>query len=349
MIEFADACFSLEFKNFMRKSHWLMPPLLGAAAFVTMRGVDRAEINDTGTPVVQAKREDPTRAGVAQALASLDQELEEQRRAGELDLATMDADDLKLQILALKQRMDGFDQETPWDRVESVQFKIRRAACELGKRLKQEGLDWVLEKCPDSARSAMDGIAEVDPSLAFGLVVASERSNPCFRETLMKLLQHQAEQGPTALGRACTEVPWELFYARDDPFESGFEIPEEADMTAWIQSGAALELAKNGVELTNFFERWATLDPAQALSAWEDWPDNEVNSSTFRVTAILLAGLTSNELASRITAGLQQLPTAELEKLEVKLGAYKKINGPAASELETLYSILVPTKGEVQE
>lgn len=349
MIEFADVFVSLEFKNFMRKSHWLIPPLLCAATFVTMREVDRAEIKDTSTPIVQAKREDPPRSSVAEAFASVDQEFEKQRRAEELDLATMGTDDLKLQILALKQRMDGFDQETPWALLESVELKIRRAACELGKRFKQEGLDWVLAKCPDSARSAMDGIAEVDPSLAFGLVVASERSNPCFRETLMKLLQHQAEQGPTALGRACTEVPWELFYTRDDPFESGFEIPEEADMTAWIQSGAALELAKNGVEVTNFFERWAAHDPSQALSAWEDWPDTELNSSTFRVTAILLAGLTSNELASRITAGLQQLPTAELEKLEVKLGAYKKINGPAASELETLYPILVPTKGEVQE
>ena len=328
-----------------------MPPLLGAAAFVTLREVDRAEIKDTSTPIAQAKRGDPTRAGVAETFASLDQEFEEQRRTEELDLATMGADDLKLQILALKQRMDGFDQETPWHLVESVEVKIRRAACELGKRLKQEGLDWVLAKCPDSARSAMDGIAEVDSSLAFGLVVASERTNPCFKETLMKLLQHHAEQGPAILGKACTAVPWELFYAKDDPFEApfDFEIPDGADVAPWVESGAALALANEGVEIPNFFDRWAAHDPARALSAWEDWPDSGVNSSTFRVSAILGAGRTSNEVASRITAGLEQLPPGELEKITAKLEVLKKINRPAAAELEALYPILVPKDSEVQE
>jgi hypothetical protein len=245
--------------------------------------------------------------------------------------------------------MDGFDQETPWDLVESAEVKIRRVACELGKRLKQEGLDWVLAKCPDSARTAMDGIAEVDPSLAFGLVVASERPNPCFTETLMKLLQHQAEQGPAALGKACTAVTWELFYAKDDPFEAPFEIPDGADVAPWVESGAALALAKDGVEIPNFFDRWAAHDPARALSAWENWPDTGVNSPTFRVSAILGAGRTSNEVASRITAGLEQLPPGEFEKITAMLEVLKKINRPAAAELESLYPILVPTDSEVQE
>lgn len=349
MIEFANACFSLGFKNFMRKSHWLIPPLLGAVAFVTTRELDRAEIKDTRTPIVQAKREGPTRAAVAEAFASVDQEFEEQRRAEELDLATMEADDLKLRILALRQKMDGFDRETPWSVVDGTKAKIRRAAYELGKRLKQEGLDWVLEMYPDSARSAMDGIAEVDPDLAFALVVACERQNPCFTATLMKLLQHEAEQAPAALGKACSAVPWELFYVNDDPFEGGLEIPESAAFAPWVESGAALALARDGVEIQNFFYRWSAHDPARALSAWEDWPDTGVNSSTFRVSAILAAGRTSSDVASRITAGLEQLPPGELEKLGAKLGAYKQINGPAAAELESLYPILVPTDREVQE
>lgn len=333
----------------MGKVRWLIPPVLGAVAFLVARGWQRADARASPSFEAATVRESRQPIDLAAAIAGFDQELEERFNADDEAVLAAATADLKDRILALKKKKDGFDRETDWSLVESTDTKIQRLARELGKRLKGEGLDWVLEKCPDSARSAMDGIAEVDPSLAFALVVASERSNPCFTGTIMKLLQHHAEQGPAALRRACTEVPWELFYVSDDPFESGFEVPEGAEMKAWIESGAALALAKDGVELANFFERWAAHDPAQALSAWEDWPDTEVNSSTFRVTAILAAGRTSNELASRITAGLQQLPTAELEKVEVKLGAYKKINGPAASELETLYPVLVPTKGEVQE
>jgi hypothetical protein len=116
-----------------------------------------------------------------------------------------------------------------------------------------------------------------------------------------------------------------------------------------VESAAALALAKEGVELPNFFDRWAAHDPARALSAWEDWPDSGVNSSTFRVSAILGAGRTSNEVASRITAGLEQLSPGELEKITAKLEALKKINRPAAAELEALYPILVPKDSEVQE
>jgi hypothetical protein len=333
----------------MRKSYWLIPPLLGTAAFFTLREFDRVDTISSTASVVQGKRDDRAGTGVAEAFAGFEQELEELRRAEEAGLVTMGVDDLKLQILALKQKMDGFHSETPWSLVESTEAKIRRAAIELGKRLKQEGLDWIHATSADLARSAMDGIAEVDPDLALALVIASGRQNPCSTGTLMQLLQHQAEQGPAALGKACAAVPWELFYAKDDPFDAGFEIPENAAVAPWIESGAALALAQDGVEIPDFFYRWATHDPAQALSAWEDWPDIGQNSSIFRVSAILHAGQANSEAVSRITDGLERLPPGQLEKLAAKLVAFKQINGPAAAELQRLYPILVPTESEVPE
>lgn len=333
----------------MRKSYWLIPPLLGTVAFVTLREFDRVDTTVGGASLVQTKREDRARTGVAEAFAGFDQELEELRRAEEAGLAMMGVDDLKLQILALKEKMDGFHSETPWSLVESTEAKIRRAAFELGKRMKQEGLDWVHAHAPDLAHSTMDGIAEVDPDLALALVSASGQLNPCSTGTLMRLLQQQAEQGPAALGKACAEVPWELFYAKDDPFDGGFEIPENADVEPWIESGAALALAKDGVEIPDLFYRWANHDPAQALSAWEDWPDIGQNSSIFRVSAILHAGQANSEASSRITAGLERLPPTELEKLAAKLAAFKEINGPAATGLQKLYPILAPTESEVAE
>jgi hypothetical protein len=191
----------------------------------------------------------------------------------------------------------------------------------------------------------MQGVAKADPDLALREIIASKTQDPCFSDTLMDLLQREAEKGPAALASACKAVPWELdFCQSDDPFSRAFELSPDIDVAPWIESGAALALAVEGIQLGNLFSIWAGKDPGEAFEHWETWPDTQSNGGSFRVAEIFMAGMHSDDDRDRIAAAFERLPDVERHKVIQEIENLRRTQEHWAMQLEGRFPILLATE-----
>lgn len=342
----------------MGKLLWLVPPLLGGMSFVVFRSLGlRNPIAEAG-PVESTRVEPATNhaADVGSLLEDFQATWNGIQRSESLSILGLDSATLRSRLLELKKKFDGLPEDTDWDIHERMATQLISMARELGKRQRAEAFEWILKECPDLGLATMSGWAESDPGSAFDAVISTGDQLPCDTPTLMKLLDHQADQGGQALLEACRKVPWELLYYRqtgflgsDDPFGPAMELPEGADVAAWINSGSLTELASLGVDIDNVFSTWAKQDPAEALANRGTIPDLEPRAPGRRIAQILQPGTESPESLEAIRQALLALPPEELQKVSRELfttpGA-SRLNPGYAAKIAELYPMLEPPSAE---
>ncbi|QJE96601.1 hypothetical protein [Luteolibacter luteus] len=307
----------------MKRWLWVIPPLLGVAAyFATSQGGPRPS-STTATKSLGV-REEARFSDVKRVLDELDQA---HQRSLEEEIAqenTWDIAKLKEALLQAKRASVHASELDDWDAEEYQDIKRHRFANELGKRLKSEALEWILKEDPDLKASVMSGWAEADPASALQQVLTSKTKEPCSNETLLRLLQYQASLGSAALADACAKLPWELFqYNSSDPFGDigSFDFPADLDITPWIQSGSAAALEKDGNHLRGFFSNWARKDPTEALAHWKDWPGQNDEASEMRAREILEAGIDDPAVRLQVRSALAALPPEEMSAFSKELRA----------------------------
>lgn len=342
----------------MGKLLWLIPPLLGLVSFVVFRSLGPGEpVAETGA--VEATRSEPAAnrtADVESLLEDFEATWKEVQGAESLSILGLNSAALRSGLLELKKKFDSLPEDTDWDVHDRMTTQLISMARELGKRQRAEAFEWILKECPDLRLATMSGWAESDPDSAFDAVISNGRELPCDTPTLMRLLDHQADQGGKALLEACRKVPWELLYYRqtgflgsDDPFGPAMELPEGADVAAWINSGSLTELASLGVDIDNVFSTWAKQDPAEVLANRGTMPDLPPVTPGGRIAQILHPGTESPESLEAIRQALLALPPEELEKVSRELfttpGA-SRMNPDYAAKIAELYPMLEPPSAE---
>lgn len=266
----------------MGKLLWLIPPLLGLMSFVVFRSLGpRGAVTEAGA--VESSRPEPSAnqaADVGSLLEDFDATWNGIQRTESLSILGLDSAALRSRLLELKKKFDGLPGDTDWDVHERMATQLISMARELGKRQRAEAFEWIRKECPDLRLATMSGWAEADPDSAFGAVISSTNQLPCDTPTLMRLLDHQADQGGQALLKACRKVSWGLLYdgqtgllGGNDPFGPHLELPEGANVALWLESGTLAELASLGLDVDNVFTTWAKQDPAEALANRGTMPD----------------------------------------------------------------------------
>lgn len=305
-----------------------------------------------GAGAVEASRPQPAAnhaVDVGRLLEDFEATWKETQRAESLSTLGLDSVALRSRLLELKKKFDGLPEDTDWDVQERMTTQLISMARELGKRQRAEAFQWILAECPDLRLATMSGWAESDPDSAFDAVVSSGRELPCDTPTLMRLLDHQADQGGQALLEACRKVPWELLYygqpgllGGNDPFGPAMELPDGADVAAWINGGSLTELASLGVDINNVFSTWAKQDPAEALANRGTMPDLPPVTPGGRIAQILHPGTESPESLEAIHHALLALPPEELQKVSREfsnIGA-ARMSPDYAAKIAELYPML---------
>jgi hypothetical protein len=341
----------------MGKFLWLIPPLLGGMSFAVFRSLGpREPVAEAGSPE-SSRLEAPANrtADVESLLEEFEATWKEVQHAESLSVLGLDSAALRSRLLETKKKFDGLPEDTDWDVHDRMTTQLISMARELGKRQRAEAFEWILKECPDLRLATMSGWAESDPDSAFDAVISSGRELPCDTPTLMRLLDHQADQGGQALLEACRKVPWEmLYYERsgflggDDPFGPAMELPEGADVAAWINSGSLTELASLGVNINNVFATWAKQDPAEALAHWETMPNLHPLTPSRRIAQILQPGTENPEILKKTYQALLALPPEEIQKVSAELVNFRDLglSPDYAVKLAELYPMLKPSPAE---
>jgi hypothetical protein len=330
----------------MKWYHWSVPPLLALAGYFAA-GSGQPDANGVVLPTLAAERRaEPLRTDMTAALDEFNREWEATQKQAAAEDATMPVEDLRAKLVKLKQAQDALTEDSDWETASDLHNRLYAAAWELGRRQGAEAIPWIESLDPKLLIAAMDGWAKTDPDAALKAVTASDRRGPCSIETLMKLLQFKAAAGGPALKQACGEVPWELF--RDlavDPFGfNGLEIPDNGDVHPWIESGAARDLAAQGVEITNLFQVWATQDPGSALAQALDWPGKGTP-----ILNVLGVGLKDPERADQIRSLLEALPPDQFSRVSEAVSKYRERRSFFGDDLVKTFPMLQAAKEEEEE
>jgi hypothetical protein len=328
---------------------WLLPPLLGLLAFGVFRSLGGP--HPAAEPAVAAVDPGPRptddQRDVAGLLEDFEAEWNALERSEKLAVLGLDSAALRARLLELKKKFDTLPDDTGWDVRVRIIESLKSMARELGKRQQGEAWLWILETMPDLRVAAIEGWAESDPDSALEAVIASALPMPCEVETLMKLLQHQADQSEAALTAACAAVPWDLFLEKPmnpffgDPFGDAFTFPSDGNLRPWLHSGVLEKLAREGVEIRNVFATWARQDPAEALARLDSFPDLLPPEPGRRVGEILQAGADHPQYHEAIRAALVKMPAADLTEIADRLGEYHQSQPEHADQLMRLYPLLV--------
>lgn len=321
---------------------WLLPPLLGLLAFGVFRslGGPRPAAEPAVAAVDPGSRPTADQPDVAGLLEGFETEWSALERSEKLAVLGLDTAALRARLLELMKKFDTLPDDTDWGvRVRMIE-SLKSMARELGKRQPGEAWLWILETMPDLRAATMEGWAESGPDAALEAVIACARPMPCEVETLMKLLQHQADQSEAALTAACAAVSWDLFLD-GDPFGVPFTFPRDGDLRPWLHSGVLEKLAREGVEVRNVFATWARQDPAEALVRLDSFPDLPPQEPGRRIGEILQAGTDQPQHHEAIRAALMKLPPADLTEIVNRLGEYHQFQPEHANQLMRLYPMLV--------
>jgi hypothetical protein len=328
---------------------WLLPPLLGLLAFGVFRslGGPRPAAEPAVAAVDPGSLPTDDQRDVAGLLEEFETEWSALERSEKLAVLGLDSAALRARLLELKKKFDTLPDDTDWDvRVRMIE-SLKSMARELGKRQQGEAWLWILETMPDLRTATTGGWAESGPDAALEAVIACARPMPCEVETLMKLLQHQADQSEAALTAACAAVSWDLFLEEPmnpfsgDPFGEAFTFPRDGDLRPWLHSGVLEKLAREGVEVRNVYATWARQDPADALARLDSFPDLLPPEPGRRIGEILQAGTDQPQHHEAIRAALVKLPPADLTEIVNRLGEYHQFQPEHANQLMRLYPMLV--------
>lgn len=321
---------------------WIIPPVLGLAAYLVSAKQNEVAAGGDATKPVEARREIGTLMDAGLALEEFQKEWEaRQKEVKEQTMALSNAD-LREKILALRKAYLALGENADWGESERLHRLYGDAVRELGKREGGAALAWAMEVEPELRNWVMEGWAKGDPEGAFQAVISSEKLAPCADWTLVELLKGKAAAGDVVLAQACRDVPWELFLdSRTDPFADGIlnlAQDEIEDARPWIESGAARQLAEEGILIGGLFTKWAELDARGAIENVLDWPrGREVD-----LLLVLGPGLKDQDKLDELRGLLDELPPEQLERFSDALaGPALRRSGDFAGKLASGYPILV--------
>jgi hypothetical protein len=313
----------------MGKLAWGVTPVLGLLAFADMKattpaaGVDSEKKAAAKETLIQA---DPAEVASAIERATLEQQA---ATAASAEIFPGDDEALKAEFVKLRQRMLSLGASKNWTAYNSLYERYQQVGIELGRRLGAEAKKWMSEVDPACLVWVMEGWAETDPVGAFQEVAASDRQRPCSEELLMKLIA--AQKDGAGMKAAVLEVPWHLFdgmvyHPSLDGTSEGrmASLPNDANLSDWIDSGAAHAMAENGVQIRMLFFQWAKQAPEQALAHWETWPDERPETAKARLLEIFQAASQDEVLVARIRATWEKMPAEEQGKLAEAFLGYRK-------------------------
>lgn len=333
----------------MKLHLWLIPPLLGIAAYYAAGGGVGARCPQGSEPEEgKVVHESPKRSDVAAALGEFEQEWQALKKETSTEDTRLSAAALRDKIVSLKKALEALPDDSEWPTIEDFRERLAAAARELGKREGGKALAWAESIDPELRLDVMAGWAEADPDAAFEAVVASKRLGPCYGGTLTTLLLGKAAAGNAALAEACDRVPWELFLDMPgDPFADGpLHLPEDADIKPWIESGAARELAEEGMSIPNLFDRWAQVDAPQALEAALGWP----RTSEAGIMQVLGVGTKNEAKGDEIRSFLESLPPERFAEVSAAVAKYCERPSLFGDRLASAYPMLISQdKGKEQE
>ena len=324
----------------MKLHLWLIPPLLGIAAyFAAGAGVGARSSRGSGPEEGKLVHESPKRSDVAAALGEFEQEWQALKKETSTEDTRLTVTALRDKIVALKKALEALPDDTDWSTIEDFRERLSAAARELGKREGSKALAWAETIDPELRLDVMSGWAEADPDAAFEAVVACKRLGPCHGGTLTTLLLGKAAAGNAALAEACRQVPWELFLDMPgDPFREGpLHLPKEADIKPWIESGAARELAEEGMSIPYLFDRWAQMDAPQALEAALGWP----RTSEAGIMQVLGVGTKNEAKRDEIRSFLETLPPERFAEVSAAVTKYCERPSLFGERLASAYPALI--------
>ena len=271
----------------MKRRYWLVPPALALAGYFLADTVLPASLDEGAAKTSGGTRAARPKVTIEQALeASSEEWYANAPGRGELE-AKATVDELKRRIRELTKAIAELNpDDDSYANYGFLRFQCYDVIGELIRRQKSEGYRWIGENVPELRLAAMDAWRMAEPEAAWQAIISSERVPPCDIATVTMMLREKAKAKDGGLKQACLEVPWDLFrYCDFDEFHFRAEymtvtrdlsIDSSDDPTFWIESGAALALAEQGMEIAGLFRNWASKDPVAALRAWADWSASDI-------------------------------------------------------------------------
>lgn len=349
----------------MKPGYWLIPPLLGLAAWALAVPAARTASSAVPKAVIATPRRDAVPSRIEQTITDFHKEWTAREKAkAEQDASAYpaDADGLQKLITSLLEELQtlGTQRTGPsgqrdllpddWRRYIACRARLMEATTRLGALSKGEGIAWLLSSAPNLRVAYMAGWASADPASAFDRVTNSKISEPCDCATLMKLLEARAGNNPDALKAACATVPWELFGSPTLNPGDHLRMAQGTNPAPWLDSGTARSLAERGMNIDGLFRSWATARPDEALASWESWPDATIPAELLpmarsnRLVETLSAGLDSDSSRDSMVTALERLPVAERTKITAILLERPDGEGITygASRIMKAYPLLAP-------
>ncbi|MCW1916307.1 hypothetical protein OJ996_22145 [Luteolibacter sp. GHJ8] len=297
---------------------WIIPPVLGFAAYLLSAEQDGAAGGDA-VQAAETRRGTGTRTDAGVAVEEFQQEWAARKKEVEAQTLALSNEALREKILVLRKAFLALGDNAEWGETEQLHRLLGDAVRELGKREGAAALAWAVEISPELRVWVMEGWAKGDPEGAFQAVIQSEKLAPCSDWTLVELLKGKAAAGDAVLAQACRDVPWELFLdSRSDPFADGMlnlSQDEIEDARPWIESGAARQLAEEGILIGGLFTKWSEMDARGAMENVLDWPGGREAD----MLLVLGPGLKDQGKLDELRGLLEELPPEQLERFSAAL------------------------------
>jgi hypothetical protein len=305
----------------MKRRSWLVPPALALAGYFSADTVLPASPDEGAAKTSGGTRAARPKVTIEQALeASSEEWYANAPDRGELE-AKATVDELKRRIRELTKAIAELNpDDDSYANYEFLHFQCHDVVGELIKRQKAEGYGWIEENVPELRLVAMDAWRMAEPGAAWQAIISSKRVPPCDIATVTMMLREKAKAKDGGLKQACLEVPWDLFrnydfnefHFRAEYRDTGnaLSVGFSDDRSYWLESGAALALAEQGMELEGFFRDWASTDPVAALRAWVDWPD----AGTYSHEIVDILYRSQPEATQEISAAIESLSAAQRQR-----------------------------------
>jgi len=117
----------------------------------------------------------------------------------------------------------------------------------------------------------------------------------------------------------------------------------------WLESGAALELKKEGVSLSNFLSRWTSESPEDALAQWQTGSGMAAGDSTKTLTRMLSLEPDDQSGRPAIRAALDRLSPEQRERVADTLTPWVDAHGNRKSWERDYPGLLKPPAAEEDE
>ncbi len=326
----------IRMKSRQRFLLWLVPPLAGLAGYGFTPSATEAADAAAGTRAAERKATYTVNQldGLVDGLREA--RLQASKPAGEQFPQDVTAGDLKARLLLLKQQQET---NNPWE----DGFRLDGQITAIVRRLGEDGethLAWMRENHPEGLPYFIDAWATKDPRSALDHLISSPSPGLFAHATLMDALHKVGKDDPSAFLEYVKSVPWQNFLFSDDPFSSRSHVERKEDAALWIESGAAVLMLEQGVEIGGVFGPWAEQAPDAAMQAWMENGNPTSDDSIAALHAMLNVRSLTPDQSKALDESLSHMDDASLARLRTAWTALEKKRPWAAVDLQVRIKLL---------